>query len=89
MRKDLSPKERVLGLEVKNETRAYPIAKLQKRPGIIEDSLGGETVRIEVSYDGEVVSVRDRRGDEIPHIFAYWFAWQAFHPDTAVYRGSR
>ena len=74
-----------MGLEVKNETRAYPLAQLQARTGIIKDSLGGVTVHIEVSSEGEVVLVRDRQGEEIPHIFVYWFAWQAFHPETTVY----
>jgi hypothetical protein len=87
VRKDLSPKERVIGIEVKNETRAYPLAQLQKNPGITADSLGGESIHIEVSAEGEVVAVRDGRGGEVPHIYAYWFAWQAFHPDTTVYRG--
>jgi hypothetical protein len=60
VRKDLSPKERVIGIEVKNETRAYPLAQLQKKPGIT-----------------------------VPHIYVYWFAWQAFHPDTTVYGGKK
>jgi hypothetical protein len=34
-----------------------------------------------------VVAVRDGRGGEVPHIYVYWFAWQAFHPETTVYRG--
>jgi uncharacterized protein YuzE len=87
VRKDLSPKERVIGIEVKNETRAYPLAQLQKKPGITADSLGGESIHIEVSAEGEVVAIKDGRGGEVPHIYAYWFAWQAFHPDTTVYRG--
>jgi hypothetical protein len=87
VRKDLSPKERILGLEVKNESRAYPLAQLQKGAGTTEDSVGGVTIHIEVSSDGEVLAVKDPQGEEIPHIFAYWFAWQAFHPDTTVYRG--
>lgn len=64
VRKDLSPKERVIGIEVKNETRAYPLAQLQKKPGITADSLGGEYIHIEVSSEGEVVAVRDGRGGE-------------------------
>lgn len=87
VRKDLSPKERVMGLELKNKTRAYPLGQLQKSPGVTKDSLGGETIQIEVSSEGEIVSVRNGQGEEIPHIFAYWFAWQAFHPETTVYRG--
>jgi hypothetical protein len=87
VRTDLSPKERVIGIEVKSETRAYPLVHLQKSPGVIKDFLGGETIHIEVSSEGEIVSVRNGEGEEIPHIFAYWFAWQAFHPETTVYRG--
>lgn len=87
VRKDLSPKERVIGIEVKNETRAYPLAQLQKKPGITADSLAGEYIHIEVSAEGEVVAVRDGRGGEVPHIYVYWFAWQAFHPNTTVYKG--
>ena len=49
--------------------------------------LGGETILIEVNTDGEVVAVRNVQGGEIPHIYSYWFAWQAFHTETAVFRG--
>ena len=33
------------------------------------------------------MAMRDGNGVEVPHIYVYWFAWQAFHPDTAIYRG--
>jgi len=29
--------------------------------------------------------VFDVDGEEIPSTISYWFAWQAFHPDTEVY----
>ena len=76
VRKDLSPKQRIMGLEVKNKTRAYPLAHLQARTAKVEDTLGGETIHIEMSSEGEEVSVRNGQGEEIPHIFVYWFAWQ-------------
>jgi hypothetical protein len=87
VREDLSAKERILGIEVRKEAKAYPLSHLQKQPGIIRDAVGGEPIQIEVTSAGEVVSVRNQLGEEIPHIFAYWFAWQAFHPDTKVYPG--
>ncbi|MGB5297147.1 MAG: hypothetical protein WBN48_00280 [Thiogranum sp.] len=30
-------------------------------------------------------AVFDVGGEEIPSTIAYWFAWQAFHPDIEVY----
>ncbi|MBC2713209.1 MAG: DUF3179 domain-containing protein [Desulfosarcina sp.] len=31
------------------------------------------------------VLIYDHQARSIPVIFAYWFAWQAFHPHTTVY----
>jgi len=89
VRRDLSPKEMVLGIERKGEARAYPLAELKKRPGIIEDEVGGEPIQIMVAPGGEVSGVSDGRGNPIPLTFSYWFAWQAFHPETTVYGKGR
>jgi hypothetical protein len=86
VRRDLSAKERVLGVEVKQTAKAYPLEWLRANPGILNDQVGGETIHIEVNLDGDVVAVKDQKGNSIPSTFAYWFAWQAFHPDTSVYR---
>lgn len=85
VREDLSPKERVLGIEINNEAKAYPLLSFNVNSGIIKDNLRGTTIHIEVSPEGEVTAVTDEFGGPIPHIFAYWFAWQAFHPNTMVY----
>ncbi len=89
VRKDLSPKEMVLGIEVKAKAKAYPISALKKNPGILYDEVGRSSIQIEVAPDGEIVGVRDDKGKPIPAIFSYWFAWQAFHPKTAVYKGEK
>ena len=86
VRKDLPTKERVLGLTVQGGTKAYSIASITRQPGIIEDKIGATGIIIHISKDGEITAVTDDRGESIPHIFSYWFAWQAFHPDTAVYK---
>ena len=86
VRNDLSPKERILGIEINGNSKAYPIETLSSNPGTIEDGIGNERVRIHVNPEGEIVSVVDVNGKPIPHLFAYWFAWQAFHPDTNVYK---
>ncbi len=89
VRKDLSPKEMVLGIEINGKAKAYPVSQIGKQPGILKDEVGGEPVEIEVAPDGEIVGVRDERGEPIPTIFSYWFAWQAFQQKTEVYRGKR
>lgn len=74
---------------VKGEAKAYPLVQVRKQPGILKDRVGGTPIEIEVNAEGEVVHVRDQEGKPAPHVFAYWFAWQAFHPKTTVYRSKK
>jgi len=86
VRRDMSAKERVLGIEIDNHTKAYSLEWLSKRPGVLTDTVGNHSIRIEVNPDGEVVAVRDAQGKPIPATYSYWFAWQAFHSETEVYK---
>jgi len=85
VRTDLSPKERVLGIVVGHEARAYPLSRMTQGNDVIIDDVGGATLRIQIDSGGDIAGVFDDRGEPIPHIFVYWFAWQAFHPDTTVF----
>lgn len=86
VRRDLAAKERVLGIEIGNHAKAYPLPWLSTRPGVLTDTVGNHSIQIEISAAGEVVSVRDEQGTPIPATYAYWFAWQAFHNDTEVFK---
>jgi hypothetical protein len=85
VRKDLSPKEMVLGIEIDGRARAYQVSALKKKPGILKDQLNGTIIRIEVKEDGEIAGVTDGKGNPVQHIYSYWFAWQAFNANTSVY----
>jgi hypothetical protein len=85
VRLDLSAKDRVLGIAIDGVAKAYPLERLQKNHGILTDQIGQTQVFIEVTPDGDVVAVRNASNEEIPHMFVYWFAWQAFHPKTALH----
>ncbi len=86
VRKDLSPKTRVLGIEIGEAAKAYPLDKITLYPGILTDRIGETVVRIEISPEGEVLSVENASGEAVSGVFLYWFAWQAFHPETSVFR---
>lgn len=86
VRRELAIKAHVLGIQLGKEAKAYPLGWLNANPGIHKDRLAGQTIEIEVNPDGEVVSVRNQFGTSIPSIYAYWFAWQAFHPETQVFQ---
>jgi hypothetical protein len=86
VRRELAIKARVLGIQLAQEAKAYPLKWLSANPGIHQDRLAGQTIEIEVSSGGEVISVRHQNGKPIASIYAYWFAWQAFHPGTQVFQ---
>ena len=88
VRTDLPAKEMVLGIEINGAAKAYPLSLLERKSGMLKDDVGEYPVQIVLSKEGQVVNVQDHQARTIPVIFAYWFAWQAFHPGTEVYGGA-
>ena len=86
VRNDLPAKKRILGIDINGSARAYPISSLTKRNDKIQDKIGETTIKIHMNADGEVINATDNKGNTLPYIFSYWFAWQAFHPNTTVYK---
>jgi hypothetical protein len=83
----LSPKARVLGVEAGGFFRAYPLNNL-KKPGRVRDILGSQ--ELEIVYDRTTNSAAGYTKDgRLAHgMVVYWFAWQAFHPETDCFRGN-
>ncbi|MBI2928681.1 MAG: DUF3179 domain-containing protein [Verrucomicrobia bacterium] len=85
-RQDLPAKSLVLGIVISGHAKAYPIDRLPaSRP--VPDILG--SANIEVSYDP--VAKRPLVADlnrvvTLPYVVGYWFAWQAFYPETDVWK---
>lgn len=80
------PKERVVGVEINGQSKAYPFVELAKTRGEIRDSVGGRPITIRFDRKHQTGAAFDAGGREIPSVTAYWFAWYAFHTDTAVFR---
>lgn len=80
------PKEMVIGVSVAGADKAYPFAELARGSGDLRDSLAGQDLRIRYDAENRSGRVFDTSGEELPSTLSYWFAWQAFHPDTEVYR---
>jgi hypothetical protein len=89
VRTDLPAKEMVLGIEIGGMAKAYPLSHLVSGGTRVVDTIGGQRIRIVLSGDGQVEDVLDDQSRSVAAIFAYWFAWQAFHPQTAVYMESK
>ncbi|MBD3225299.1 MAG: DUF3179 domain-containing protein [Caldithrix sp.] len=83
-RKELANKAWVVGVIINGQAKAYPVEELPSNK-TIKDRIGD--LDIELRYDAnkrlhEVVSAG---GQTIPSVMAFWFAWQAFYPDTELW----
>jgi hypothetical protein len=79
------PKELVIGVSVQGVHKAYPFTELSRTNGDIVDSIAGKQVRVYYDSRNRTGRVLAADGSELPSTISYWFAWQAFHPDTGIY----
>jgi len=78
-------KDWVVGIALGEEALALPFKQLDQLEDVLVLTLGDTA--LEIHWDRESSSVRayTRDGEEIPTTSAYWFAWVAFHPRTALF----
>ena len=79
------PKERVVGLLVNGEAKAYPFIELDRAGGVVVDVLGEQSVTVEFDAEHQTGRAVDEQGEELPIVIAYWFAWHAFYPKAEVF----
>jgi hypothetical protein len=81
----LRQKEPVVGVQIGNVERAYPLSRIAEMPnGQVEEDWGEGRVVIEALDGG-----RRLRIVEVPEnalvVQTFWFAWNAFHPETTIF----
>lgn len=80
------PKETLIGVEVKGKFKAYPFSALEKLKGKeLKDTFNGQELLIRYDAESKSARVFTKAGEELPAVTTFWFAWYAFHPQTAVY----
>lgn len=84
---ELANKTWVLGVVIDGDAKAYPVEELPSEEPI-EDIVGGSNILVRYNATEQRPAVFDvNREVEIPFVKAYWFAWQAFYPETDLWRG--
>lgn len=80
------PKERVLGIRIGEQTKAYPFVELGKTAGVVSDRVGNTALTIRFDREASRATAHTADGQQLPAVVGYWFAWYAFNPKTAVFR---
>ncbi len=84
------PKEMILGLQLNGKSKAYPFSELEKSgKKEIQDKFQGKNLRIVYDADAKSAEILDGKGNPIPAVTNFWFAWFAFNPDTEVYTAGK
>ena len=79
------PKERVIGIEVNGNFKAYPFAELSQVKSPLEDTFAGQKLTIEFNLETRNGIIRGPDGEVLPSVNAFWFTWYAFHPETEIF----
>lgn len=79
--------ERVLGVQVGGQNKAYPFSRLKKQPSSFPDDVGGQKILIHFDHRSQTAYASTPSGAQAPSIVTFWFAWVDFYPDTLVFTG--
>jgi hypothetical protein len=82
-----SPKEWVIGIVINEEAKAYAFSELSRQPAVFTDKVGGARIHVHYDEESKTASVTDEGGTLLPSVTAYWFAWHAFYPESAIFSG--
>lgn len=80
-RDDLPDKDWVVGVIAGGKALAFPIADLEKSLAAKQD---GVSLRFDPA--SRLATATDANGNELPTVTVFWFAWQAFNPETTVWK---
>ena len=80
------PKEIVAGLKIGNFYKAYPFIELNKnnKTSFVE-TIQGKEYQFYWDSANQLLQIKNEKGEAIPFIQGYWFAWFAFYPKTLIY----
>ncbi|MFD2515819.1 DUF3179 domain-containing protein [Pontibacter locisalis] len=84
------PKTLVAGIEIDGAYKAYPFPELRKAASdTVKDTYKGQELSIRFDEKANSVTVKQENGEKVIVNQMYWFAWYAFHPETAVFEANK
>ncbi len=84
-RKELPKKTLMFGLLVNGQAKAFQLSHFPANEWVT-DVVDGRKITLFLNSDDFHMKVHDvETGKEIPTVMVYWFAWQAFYPETEVW----
>ncbi|MFT4577838.1 MAG: hypothetical protein ACI9UO_000657 [Nitrospinales bacterium] len=79
------PKEKVIGIELGDKTKAYAFSELSRTRSPVKDVFNNIPIQIYYDRKTKTAVIRDSKDKELPSVVGFWFAWYVFHPTTKVF----
>lgn len=80
------PKAWVIGMTSGGQARAWPFKELEATgKEKIRETFDGRSLVIHYDAGNRSAHITNEAGEEIATTTGFWFAWNAFHPDTEVF----
>ena len=76
----------MLGLTINGVHKAYPFSVLRNTDKELEDTVNNMKIIITYNKEYDSATIKDKNGKLLPATTLFWFAWNAFHPDTLIYK---
>ena len=84
-RNELGTKERVIAVVEGESARCWPLEKLKEKKQLF-DAVGPRPISVVYDEKSDMVVVSDiTDGEVLATVSSFWFAWQAFYPDTSIW----
>ncbi|MGF2411788.1 MAG: DUF3179 domain-containing (seleno)protein [Ferruginibacter sp.] len=82
----LELREKVWGLQLNGQSKAYPISELKKATEIT-DNLGGADIVIQYNpATNQIDGTNKTTNERLKFQNHWWFGWKEFHPDTKIWK---
>lgn len=86
-RRELPNREWIIGVVINGQAKAYPADALPANQ-VLNDTVGGKKISLRYDADNRYPQVMGAKGNVIPSVMSFWFAWQAFYPGTELWKPS-
>jgi len=85
-REELPRKAWVAGIRVDGTAKAYPRDALAREESF-QDEVAGQNLELSYEPQSETLRIRNvNTGEAVPFVWSFWFAWQAFYPETRLWK---
>ncbi len=83
--RQLNNKDKIIGIEIDGQFKAYPLKELKRKESPIGDHFNGKDLVIFYDSVAKSARIEDQAGKVLNGMTMFWFAWYAFHPETILF----